>query len=72
MRNIIASHDLILLKKCKTIQNIFSVMVILFSSLLFFLISGELDIFTLSLIFLMIVGWINEISILEEELNLKN
>ena len=72
MRNIIiASNDLILLKNVKQFRIFFSVMVILFSSLLFFLISGELDIFTLSLIFLMIVGWINEISILEEELNLK-
>lgn len=72
MRNIIiASHDLMLLKNVKQFRIFFSVIVILFSSLLFFLISGELDIFTLSLIFLMIVGWINEMNILEEDLNLK-
>ncbi len=72
MRNIIiASNDLTLLKNVKQFRIFFSSIVILFSSLLFFLISGELDIFTLSLIFLMSVGWINEMNILEEELNLK-
>lgn len=69
MRNIIiASHDMVLLNKVKKFRLIFSNIVILTSSLIFFVITKEINLFILAIIFSMIISWINEINIVEEEL----
>ena len=66
MRNIIiASYDLELLKKGKQLRIVLSILIIFLSSL--FLISSN-KFLSYSLIILIVIGWINEINILDEEL----
>lgn len=70
MRNIIiASNNFELLRKVKYLRILLSILIIFLSSLFFFLISSNSEFFSYSLIVLIVIGWINEINILDEELN---
>ena len=69
MRNIIiASYNFELLRKVKQLRILLSILIIFLSSL-FFLISSNSEFLSYSLIILIVIGWINEINILDEELN---
>lgn len=72
MRNIIiASNDLILINKVRQFRFLISIIVILISVLLSYLITKEINLLILSTIFLIIINWINEINIVEHELENK-
>ena len=74
MRNIIiASNDKILLNKVRQFRFLISTIVILISILVFYVISKEINSLVISTIFLIVINWINEINIVEQELeNKKN
>ena len=73
MRNIIiASNNFNLLNKVKQFRIFLSIVVFFISCLLFFIITNEINFFIFSLIMLIIVGWINELNLLEQELSNKN
>ena len=65
---IIASNDKALLYKVKKFRLFFSYIVVLISSLIFYLITKEINFLIISIIFSIIISWINEINIVEEEL----
>ena len=67
MRNIIiASNNFNLLNKVKQFRIFLSIVVFFISCLLFFIITNEINFFIFSLIMLIIVGWINELNLLEK------
>lgn len=73
MRNIIiASNNFNLLNKVKQFRIFLSIVIFFISCLLFFIITNEINFFIFSLIMLIIVGWINELNLLEQELSNKN
>lgn len=72
MRNIIvASSDTILLNKVRQFRFLISSIVILISVLVFFLISKEINLLVISTVVLIVINWINEINIVEQELENK-
>ena len=72
MRNIIiASNDIILLNKVRQFRFLISIIVIFISIIVFYLITKEINSLVISTIFLIVINWINEINIAEQELENK-